>query len=74
MSSLGMRTQEPEELEPPNEDLRILPGLIKIHLEQLGYTQEELASVLALPIDEMRERYDIAPNEGGGGKVRMMFG
>jgi Zn-dependent peptidase ImmA (M78 family) len=63
------RLREPPALDPPRENSVILPLLMKMHLENLEYSEVELAALLKLSIDEMKARYIDLPIN----KLRVML-
>lgn len=46
ISRLGYRRQEPQELDIPQEQPTVLPEILRIHIEDLGYGISELCSAL----------------------------
>ena len=59
MGKLGWRLREPPELEPPAEPTFILEELIKIHMQDLHYTLDELSKIVGMHEEEFAERYTI---------------
>lgn len=57
MSKLRMKLAEPIELEPEAETPVILSGLINMHLNDLEMSYDELVQILALPKNEIEEKY-----------------
>lgn len=55
MSKLGYRTQEPPFFEA--EDPTLVTEVVRTHLEDLGYTEEQLSAALSLEVDELRQLY-----------------
>ena len=53
----GYRTREPEYLDVPIEEPRIMRQLVSFHTENLGFSTKDLASLLNLGEEEIRERY-----------------
>jgi Zn-dependent peptidase ImmA (M78 family)/transcriptional regulator with XRE-family HTH domain len=63
----GYRTREPEYLDVPVEQPNILQQLVTFHTANLGYSTRNLASLLNLNEDELRERYLRAREPGRHG-------
>lgn len=61
MSKLGYRVREPEELRLAPEEPTVLPEVVNLHLNQLGYSVEELAVALSLHAEELVELYGLKP-------------
>jgi len=45
ISSLGFRKREPAELDPPFEETTLVKELLKLHIEELEYTNEDLRTL-----------------------------
>ncbi len=58
-SSSNIRLREPPELDFPIETPTVLPDLIKAHLEQLGYSIADLASLLHIQSHELSSLYGV---------------
>jgi len=56
-SKLGLRKQEPPELEPPIESPVFLYKMIDLFQNELGYSDEEIDNVLTLKSEEWKEKY-----------------
>ncbi|ODT49791.1 XRE family transcriptional regulator [Devosia sp. 63-57] len=54
-----IRTSEPPELDFPREQPTVISSLLKLHIENLGYGIADLASVLAMSVDELPDFYDL---------------
>jgi Zn-dependent peptidase ImmA (M78 family)/transcriptional regulator with XRE-family HTH domain len=52
-----LRYQEPPELDFPHEEMGILPAIFRTHIEDLGYSTEEIAEILTLNHYELIEMY-----------------
>lgn len=52
-SKLGYKTREPAELDFPPEEPSVWADLIKLHLDHLGYSVEELADALDVLSDDL---------------------
>ena len=59
MARLGYKTKEPEHLEPPKEEPQLFYELVKVHLDQLGYTVQELSDVVALNELEFKDVFNV---------------
>lgn len=57
IGSLGYRRREPPELDFPAEAPNVLPEIIRIHIEDLGYQVEELCSALHVFEDDLRNMH-----------------
>ncbi|HDL84760.1 MAG TPA: ImmA/IrrE family metallo-endopeptidase [Candidatus Acetothermia bacterium] len=57
ISARGMRLKEPPELDFPHEEPQIMSLIIGGHLEDLGYSIEEIAELLNLHTDQIRDLY-----------------
>ena len=65
ISALGYRRNEPPELDFPAEEPAVLPEMIRVHLEDLGYGIEELCSVLHVFEDDLRNMHPLPGNSVG---------
>jgi hypothetical protein len=61
-----IRMREPPELDFPSEKPTLMPKLLSLHLEELGYSVAQLASMLVMHEDELMSFYDIRPNPPNG--------
>ncbi|MBX7110945.1 MAG: XRE family transcriptional regulator [Dehalococcoidia bacterium] len=59
LGSRGFRRQEPPELDVPIEKPTLLQEIVQMHQNDLGYTVDELADLLALKTEEMLSLYDV---------------
>ena len=57
MSSNGYRRNEPTELEFPVEEPSILPDMIRLHIEDLGYEIQDLSRILHISDDDLKTLY-----------------
>lgn len=64
MSRLGYRRKEPPELDFPAEEPSVLPEIIRIHLEELGYDLGDLSRILHVYEDDLRRIHPI-PGKAG---------
>lgn len=71
ISALGYRRSEPPELDFPAEEPNVLPELIRVHVEELGYQIEDLCSVLHVFEDDLRRIHPL-PNSPGGPNLRLV--
>jgi Zn-dependent peptidase ImmA (M78 family) len=62
MSKFGYRRSEPNEFSP--EEPTMLRELVRVHVDELGFTEDELATLLALDLEDVRSRFlDVIPTE-----------
>jgi len=71
ISALGYRRSEPPELDFPAEVPHVLPELIRVHVEELGYRVEDLCSVLHVFEDDLRRIHPL-PDTPGGPNLRVI--
>jgi Zn-dependent peptidase ImmA (M78 family)/transcriptional regulator with XRE-family HTH domain len=65
MSAAGYRRQEPAELDVPVEEPKVLSGVVQAHIQELGYSMEELALLMHVNDEYLKERYGlVAPRPG----------
>ena len=62
LSSKGWRLREPPETDIPIEKPLVFEKLLQIHRDELGYTTEEFAEMLRIPIEDFEENYQPKPN------------
>lgn len=62
LSKAGYKTREPAELDPPTETPSLLKKIIDVHLDDLNYSINELASILHLEEEEVYGYYLEKPN------------
>lgn len=72
ISTSRMRLREPPELDFPQEEPTVLPQIIRLHLEQLGYSVSELASVLHVHEAELQRLYLLSGKQPGVGHLRIV--
>ena len=65
ISALGYRRSEPPELDFPAEKPSVLPEIIRVHLDDLGYEVEDLCSILHVFEDDLRSIHPLPSNVGG---------
>jgi Zn-dependent peptidase ImmA (M78 family)/DNA-binding XRE family transcriptional regulator len=58
-SMAKIRGREPPELDFPREEPTILSTLLRMHLDNLGYSVADLARVLSMKVEELPEFYDL---------------
>ncbi|MGH7040372.1 MAG: ImmA/IrrE family metallo-endopeptidase [Stellaceae bacterium] len=63
ITARGYRLREPPELDFTIEQPTILPQIIKMHLNGLGYTTSELAKLLVIHEREIRELYALGQED-----------
>lgn len=71
LSALGYRRAEPPELEFAPEQSSVLSELIRVHLEDLGYTMEDLCTVLHIYEDDLRRIHPL-PNQNSSPFLRVI--
>lgn len=59
-SMAGIRTAEPPELDFPPERPSLVSTLLRVHVENLGYTLAELSKILVMSEVELPQFYDMA--------------
>lgn len=59
LSSMGYRLREPAELEFPHETAALTTDILEIHMQELGYTHEEMMSTLGLVAADFRNLYSV---------------
>ena len=69
ISARGYRRQEPPSLNFPAERCTVLPGIIRMHIEDMSYTIEQLCATLHVYKDELRRMYPL-PGKGNGSSLR----
>ena len=57
MSAMGWRTREPEETDITPETPSVFPGIVRFHVEELGYDAHGLESLLNHDVDDIRRLY-----------------
>jgi Zn-dependent peptidase ImmA (M78 family)/transcriptional regulator with XRE-family HTH domain len=67
-----MRFQEPPELNFPPEEPRMLPTILKLHFDDLGYSISDLAKALHLYESELCKKYYINRNPSRGRHLRVL--
>jgi Zn-dependent peptidase ImmA (M78 family)/DNA-binding XRE family transcriptional regulator len=71
ISSAKLRFQEPPELDFPHEEPKLLPTIFKMHIDQLGYSLDELAEVLNMFPSELVQMYPFLKDIGSMKKNRL---
>ena len=71
ISSLGYRRSEPPELDFPIEEPSVLPEMIRVHLDELGYEVRDLCSMLHVYEDDLRRIHPL-PTKAGGPNLRVV--
>ena len=59
ISALGYRRSEPPELDFPVEEPGVLPEMLRVHLDELGYEVGELCSVLHVYENDLRSLHPL---------------
>lgn len=67
ISARGFRRQEPPSLNFPPERCTVLPDIIRMHIEDMNYTIEQLCSTLHVFEDELRRMYPLPGHSGNVG-------
>lgn len=67
MSTRGYRLQEPPSTEFPREQPTALPDILRLHMEDLGYSLKDLSAALHLHVHEFRQMFQV-----GGGHLRVV--
>ena len=71
ISALGYRRNEPPELDFPAEVPTVLPEMIRVHVEDLGYEVQDLCSVLHVFEDDLQRIHPL-PGKPGGPSLRLV--
>jgi Zn-dependent peptidase ImmA (M78 family) len=67
-----MRLREPPELDFPREQPTVIATMLKLHEEALGYSMNELASLLHIHEADFRAMYQLDPTEPEGPRLTIM--
>jgi Zn-dependent peptidase ImmA (M78 family)/transcriptional regulator with XRE-family HTH domain len=59
LSSMGFRLREPSELDFPHESAALTTDVLEVHMEDLGYSHEEMMSTLGLVATDFRKLYQL---------------
>ncbi len=59
MSSMGYRRTEPPELDLEVETPTVLPEILRLHLDELGYAVSDLAQALRSSEDDLRSLHPL---------------
>lgn len=65
-STHKIRMRELPELDFPPEKPTLMPKLLSLHIEELGYSMSELASMLSMREEELTSLYELRPNPPNG--------
>jgi len=68
ISARGYRLREPPELDFEPEQPEVLKQIFELHKSALGYSEAELAALLAVHRSELRDLYGIGSDDAGKGK------
>jgi Zn-dependent peptidase ImmA (M78 family)/transcriptional regulator with XRE-family HTH domain len=71
LSSMGIRRHEPAELEIPPETPSVLPEILRMHLEDLGYSIADLGQFLHVGEDDLRRMHPL-PGRSGSEFLRII--
>lgn len=66
-----IRLREPPELDFPPETPTLMPKLISLHLDQLGYSTAELGQILAMNENELVDFHDIRSPDTPPGRPKL---
>lgn len=72
LSSMGYRLREPSELDFPHETSVLTTEILELHMQELGYTHEEMMSTLGVVASDYRDLYKVAPQEQPRAKLRVV--
>lgn len=64
-NKLGYKKREPAELDFEREPTRSDKDLLYAHIDNLGYSWEELAEMLGFPADDLLEMYNLPKPKRG---------
>ena len=67
-----IRFREPPEVDFAHEEPGLLPTILKLHLEQLGYSVAELTTALHIQEPELRRMYGLLGNSVQDGHLRVV--
>jgi Zn-dependent peptidase ImmA (M78 family)/DNA-binding XRE family transcriptional regulator len=70
MGKLGYRKREPNE--PPKEYPKLLRQMISFHTKKLGYSFQEMATLLHLTLSEFQEMYQESPDDDTRPRLRVV--
>ncbi|MBE0577832.1 MAG: ImmA/IrrE family metallo-endopeptidase [Devosia sp.] len=65
----NMRTREPPELDFPHEQPTVLPSVVRMHIDALGYSLGDLAAILHMDAEELPAFYGIDVPVGNRGST-----
>lgn len=71
LSSMGFRRHEPAELEVTPETPSVLPEILRMHLEDLGYSIADLSQFLHMDEEELRKMHPL-PGKSGSEFLRIV--
>lgn len=72
LSSRGWRKREPDETQFPVERPRLYHRILELHEKDLGYDAEEIAAMLHLSLNEVRELYGIVSSNDVRSHLRLV--
>src|SRR5262249_33825677 len=74
MSAAKIKLREPPELDFPPEEPTVLPTILRLHLDELGYTIADLCKALHVSEEEFRTLYDLPEGPAGRPRMRIVKG
>lgn len=72
ISASKMRFNEPPELDFPHDEPKVLPELLRFHLEELNYSLTDLANVMHIYESELQDLYGLPGEPSRGGHLRLI--
>lgn len=69
---MGYRLREPSELDFPHEKAVLTTEILELHMQELGYTHEEMMSTLGIVASDYRNLYKYAPQEQPKAKLHIV--
>ena len=72
ISRLGWRTREPAETDFPYEEATVFPSFISMHIDELGYTRDELSELVHSSESDLAFLYRIPTGVNRGPNLRVI--
>ena len=72
ISARGYRLREPPETDFPHERPEVLEKIIRLHLQSLGYTDQDLSKILHMHEREIRSLYGIGEIPKRGSRITIL--
>lgn len=72
LSSMGYRLREPSELEFPQEKAVLTAEVLELHMQELGYTHEEMMNTLGILAADYTDLYKGSTQEQPKAKLRIV--